>query len=68
MPRMPRAFRGAEGAAVSSLLLQEMRGRSDKSHAQGPTDQLSRVPPKCASGGQRPRKVSSEKKTQCYTE
>ena len=48
---------------MSPLLLQEMRGRSDKSRALGPTDQLSRVPPKCASDGQRPRKVSSEKNT-----
>ena len=59
MSRMPRAFRGAEGAAMSSLLLQEMRDRSDSSRAHGPTDQLSRVPPRSASGEQQPRKVES---------
>ena len=57
MSRMPRAFRGAEGAAMSSLLLQEMRDRYDSSRAHGPTDQLSRVPPRSASGEQQPRKV-----------
>ena len=58
MSRMPRAFRRAEGAAVSSLLLQEMRGRSDRTRGQGgSTDELSGVPSRRASGGQRPRKV-----------